>query len=313
MRKISVLMLFFILISASINLFACSDIESNAFPDNGKINIMSSLFPQYDFAKHIAGDKANVVLLLPPATESHMFDLRPADMLNIYNADLFLYTGDYMEPWAGEIVKSIPAGNKLVVVDCSSGIEFIEDEHEHDHDHEDHALDPHIWLNPVFAMMMVDNILDALCQIDAENADYYIQNADDYKNLLKTLDADIFAAIEESQRDVLVFGGRFAYIYFLTHFNLRYVTVYDSCSTNAEPSVKAVTDVTDFIIKNKIPCIYHEEFVKPALAKAIAKQTNITYELFSTAHNVTKADFDNGVTFIDIMYRNLESIKKGLN
>lgn len=325
MRKISILTFFVMLISITIsiiNLSSCSDIKPTAFPDNGKINIMTSLFPQYDFAKHIAGDKANTVLFLPPGTESHMFDLRPVDILNIYNADLFLYTGDYMEPWAGEIIKSIPEENKLFVVDCSKGVELIQSEQEneyddsgdnHNHEQEQHALDPHIWLDPTLAMLMVDNICDALCHIDGDNAEYYIHNADNYKNLLKTLEYDIFAVIEDAERDVLVFGGRFAYIYFLNHFNLKYVSVYDSCSTNTEPSVKAVNDVTDFIRDNGIPCIYHEEFVNPSLAKAIAKAANVSYELFSTAHNVTKADFDSGVTFIDIMYRNLENIKKGLN
>ena len=312
MRKVIILAILTLLL---INIFSCTDIKQNIFPDNGKINIMASLFPQYDFAKHIAGDNANVVLLLPPGTESHMFDPRPSDMYNIYHSDLFLYTGDYMEPWAGEIIKSIPEDNRLVVVDCSNGIELITNEHNDDEDTEDdeHALDPHIWLDPTLAIMMVDNILDALCRIDGENAEYYIQNADNYKIMLQNLDNDIFAAIEEAQRDVLVFGGRFAYIYFLRHFNLKYITVYDSCSTNTEPSVKAVKAITDFIINNKIPCIYHEEFANPRLAKAIAGETNITYELFSTVHNVTKTDFNNGITFIDVMYMNLENIKKGLN
>jgi len=313
MRKINVLVIF--IICMMLNLFSCTDVNANMFPDNGKINIMTSLFPQYDFARHIGGSRTNVILILPPGTESHMFDPRPADMLNIYNSDLFLYTGDYMEPWAGELVKGIPEDNKLVVVDCSKGIEFIHEEYEQNslrHSHE-HAPDPHIWLDPSLAMLMIDNILAALCEIDAENADYYIQNADNYKKTLKTLDEDIFTAIEQAERDVLVFGGRFAYIYFLNRYNLNYVTVYDSCSTNAEPSVKKVNDVTNFIKENKIPCIYHEEFAYPSLARAIAGAANISYELFSTAHNVTKTDFDNGVTFIDIMYRNLENIKKGLN
>ena len=313
MKKINILIAVIIL-SLSAHLYSCTSVDANMFPDNGKINIMTSLFPQYDFARHIAGDKANVLLLLPPGTESHVFDPRPGDMLNIYNADLFIYTGSYMEPWAGEIIRGISQDNKLLVVDCSTGIEYINESEEHDaHSHGEHALDPHIWLDPTLAMLMVDNILEALCQKDYENAEYYIENANNYKNMLQILDDDIFAAIEEAERDVLVFGGRFAYIYFLKRYNLKYVTVYDSCSANSEPSVRKVNDVANFIKENRIPCIYHEEFANPSLAKAIAKQTNITYELFSTAHNITKTDFGNEVTFIDIMYRNLENIKKGLN
>ena len=294
---------------------ACNKTEAKN-DDNGKLKIISTLFPQYDFARQIAGDKADVSLLLPPGTESHSFDPKPGDIVNIYNADLFIYTGKNMEPWTETIIKGVKNTN-LLIVDCSKNIELLtnDDENEDAHDSEDsdHGADAHIWLDPTLCVKMVDNILEALCEKDGANLEYYTANADEYKKKLRKLDEDIFDAIKNAGRDTVVFGGRFAYIYFLNHFGLKYVTAYDSCSSSGEPSVAKIAYVIDFIKENKIPCIYHEELADPKVAKSIAEAANIDCLLFSTAHNLTKGELESGVTFLDIMYSNLDNLKKGLN
>ena len=300
--------------SAIFILSSCTAADAgNNIDDDGKLKIIATLFPQYDFAKQIAGDKANVKLLLPPGVESHTFDPKPGDMLEIYNADLFIYTGENMEPWAQTIIKGVTNDN-LVIVDCSKNIELIndDDEDEHGNEHE-HGADPHIWLDPTLAVKMVGNITDTLCDKDPENSEFYKKNADIYIKRLQKLDDDIFDVIDNAKRNVIVFGGKFSYIYFLRHFNLNYVTAYDSCSTNAEPSMAKILSVITFIKQNNIPCVYYEELSTHQVAKAIAKETGKKSYLFSTGHNVTKSEFDDGITFLDIMYANLENLKKGLN
>lgn len=297
-------------------------------PDGAKLSIVASLFPQYDFARAIAGDKAEVSLLLPPGMESHTFDPKPSDMTKIYGSDLFIYTGKTMEPWADRVIAGMEDGGarNLLVVDASEGISLEGHDHDDDHDDEDgdhddhsdsdahgHEYDPHIWLDPIHAIKMVGNIEEALCQKDPENADYYRANASAYKKELEKLDADITAVVKAGKRDTLVFGGRFAYLYFLKHYGLNYVTAYNSCSTEAEPSIRNMTHVIRYMRENDIPCVFHEEFVDPKVARSIAEQTGASLELFSTAHNVTKDELESGVTFIDIMRGNLSRIEKGLN
>ena len=300
--------LIFIIFLSALLLTACIATDAG---DNtaGKLQIVATLFPQYDFTKQIAGDKANVKLLLPPGTESHGYDPKPSDMLGIYNADLFIYTGKNMEPWAEIIIKSVK-NNNLTIVDCSKNMEVlcVGDRCEHEH-----GADAHIWLDPTKAIQMVENILEALCQKDPENTDFYMQNAEDYIKRLQKLDDDVFDVLKNAKRNFIVFGGRFSYIYFLRHFNLDYTTVYDSCSTNTEPSISKIISVIEFIRQNNIPCIYYEELSDPKAAKLIAKETKTEYLQFSTAHNVTKNEFEEGITFLDIMYVNLENLKKGLN
>jgi len=292
-------------------LSSCTAGTENYDADDGRIKIIATLFPQYDFARQIAGDKANIKLLLPPGVESHTFDPKPSEMIEIYKADLFIYTGENMEPWAQTIINGITDDN-LTVIDCSENIELLHNDNDGDDGHE-HGADPHIWLDPDNAIMMLQNILEALCVKDPENTFFYTQNAIDYAAKLQKLDEDIFDVINNSKRNVIVFGGRFSYIYFLRHFNLDYVTAYDSCSTNAEPSMAKILYVITFIKENNIPCIYHEELSAHQVAKTIAKETGRKSLQFSTAHNVTKKEFDDGITFLDIMYANLENLKKGLN
>jgi zinc transport system substrate-binding protein len=286
-----------------------------------KLLVVASLFPQYDFVRQIAGDKAKVVLLLTPGTESHTFDPTPGDLKTLQKADLFVYTGKVMEPWAGRIVESLDNAS-LLVIDASEGIKLkmgeIHDREENLHDDaaRDHGYDPHVWLDFSLAMTMADNVTRGLCAKDPANADFYKKNAAAYREKLRELDREFLEAVGEaaaaSGRETLVFGGRFAYRYFLDRYGLKYVTAYDSCSTEGEPSLRRIADVIRYITNNGVRAIFHEELVDPRVARSIAEQTGAEPLLFSTAHNVGRDEFEAGITFIDVMRRNLENVKKGL-
>lgn len=282
-----------------------------------RLVVVASLFPQFDFARAIARDRADVTLLLPPGTESHTFDPSPAVMRRIARADLFVYTGKYMEPWAERVVRSV--ADDTAVLDASEGIALVREAHDHDHDHAEGehdahgGYDPHIWLDPRQAMKMADNIERALIALDPDGAAGYRENAARLTAELQRLDDDTTHVVRTAARDTLVFGGRFAYRYFLERYGLHYVTAYRSCSVEAEPGIRDVVAVTRYIREHGISCIYHEEFADPKVARAIAGETGAELLLFSTGHNVTKTELDAGVTFVDIMRRNLENVKKGLN
>lgn len=279
--------------------------------DDGKLTITVSLFPHYDFARQIVGDKAEVTLLLPPGTESHTFDPSTVDVYNITNSDIFIYTGKNMEAWAERVISSLGSDGPIIV-DASSGIELLQNSHS-DHDDHEHSLDPHIWLNPQYASAMVDTILEAICQADPANADFYRANAESYKKELLKLDSDIEAAVKSAQGDTLVFGGRFAYIYFFERYGLNYKSAYKTCSAETEPSLTTIYEISQYIKDNGIQYVFKEELSEGKVAKSIAEQSGAQVLTFSTAHNVTKSEFDSGITYIDIMRSNLEAIEKALN
>ncbi|MBR4261602.1 MAG: zinc ABC transporter substrate-binding protein, partial [Clostridia bacterium] len=213
--------------------------------NNGeKIEVVATLFPQYDFAKQVGGDKVNVTLLLPPGTESHTYEPTPQDMVMIDQSNLFIYTGEEMEPWAENLISGMK--NNINVLDLSKSVELInveefeeehendeehhhheedEDDNEHEHSHEDehhHTYDPHIWLNPQYAVKMVRSIEQELGKIDPDNAEYYKTNADNYIRQIMDLDAEFEETVRNAQNPKLAFGGAFAYAYFVERYSLDF-------------------------------------------------------------------------------------------
>lgn len=305
----------------------CTNIKSN---QTEKIEIIATLFPQYDFAKQIGGDKVNVTLLLPPGSESHTYEPTPQDMININNSSLFIYTGKEMEPWAENLISGIK--NEIRILDLSTTVNLINVEEfeelycngencEHNHAHENeqtehsehnHSYDPHIWLNPQYAIQMVNSILEQLNEIDPENAEYYRNNANEYIRQIQQLDMEIEETVNSAETKKIAFGGAFAYAYFIEKYNLEFISAYQTCGENAEPSTTQVKDVIDYMKNNKIPVIFYKEYTTGNIAKTISESTHSQMLVFHTVHNVSKKELENGATYISIMRQNLENLKIAL-
>jgi zinc transport system substrate-binding protein len=293
---------------------------------SGKLQIVATLFPQYDFARQIAGDKADVTLLLPPGVESHSYEPVPSDIVKIGNSDLFIYTGKDMEAWSQKIIDSIrDNGSKSMVLDVSRGIKLvktadIEAEHQHEggasetetgEDHE-HVYDPHIWTDPQLAKVMVSNIEEALCSLDPQNADYYRQNVRQYQSKLDALDTEFRTIVKNGKRNEIIFGSRFALYYFAEQYGLKYEAAFDSCSSETEPSAKTVARLITAIKEDKIPVIYYAELEDPKVARSISKETGAKMLLFHSCHNVTKKEREKGATYLSLMEQNVKNLKEGL-
>ncbi len=296
-------------IISAVLLFTCLTFGGCA--EKGEKKIIATLFPQYSFARTIAGDNFEVELLLAPGTESHTYDPSTADAFTISNAALFLYTGDEMEPWAGSLLSSL-GKDAPKTVNCSEGVELHEDHTDHDHEAHAHGADPHIWLDMEYACVMADNICEGLCGIDPENADTYRANTEKLKAELMKIDSDFEEMFSEADTKTIVFGGRFSHIYFIELYGLDYISAYKSCDTAADPSLSDIAEVVNYIKSNDVKIIYHEELTDPKVARSIADETGIVLREFSTAHNVTAEQLEKGVTFEDIMRQNLENLREGL-
>lgn len=315
--------LLFSLMSLIVLLVGCESSESTTDSVSDKVKIVTTLFPQYDFARVIGGDKVDVKLLLPAGMESHSYEPTPADIIEINKADLFIYTGESMEQWAHSIIESVDS-DSVHVLDVSKNVPLlepntvVEDEHHHEdeeeaqhseHDGHHHTYDPHIWTSPKNAMIMVNNILEALCEVDPENQAYYETNATDYLNELNTLDAEFEEVVANAKRDTIYHGGRFAMQYLTHDYGIHYV----SAPFEAEPSAALVAQMIKEIKENNIPVIYYEELVDPKIAKMISEETGAQMLLLHSCHNVSKDDFNNGASYLSLMKQNVQNLKVGLN
>ena len=304
------------LIIAVFIMAGCSRQPSASASD--KLAVVVTLFPQYDFVRQIAGDLVELYMLLPPGVESHAYEPSPADMIRIRNADLFIYTGEVMEAWAGRILQSVD----IPVLDLSADFNLCvfddddegeDDNDDHDRHEHDHVLDPHIWTDPRNAIAMVSAIADALCKADPDNADVYRRNAAAYILKLIALDERFESIVSSASRNKLVFGGRFPFYYFVQRYGLEYAAAYDSCSTEAEPSARRIAELMDLIVSEKIPAIYCEELVDPKIARLISEETGAELLLLHSCHNVTAEEFEGGITYLELMERNAVNLEKGLN
>ncbi len=275
-----------------------------------KFTIIATLFPVYDFARQIVGDRATVTLLLPPGVEAHSFEPKPGDMLKIAGADIFLYTGKYMEPWVEKILQGVD-NKKLIVIDTSSGITLMQGTEEPGEHHGHGTYDPHIWLDFTNAQRMVDNILKGLVQQDPLNKDFYTKNAEVYKAGLHDLDKQYNEGLSKCRRDIFVHGGHFAFNYMARRYHLHYISAYAG-SPDAEPTPKKMIELKQIIQNNNIRYIYYEELITPRIADVLAKETGAKLLKLNGAHNITKNELEQGKTFIELMEENLRNLKVGL-
>ena len=287
-----------------------------------QLTVVTTLFPLYDFTKNIVGDKASVTLLLPPGVEAHSFEPKAGDLLRVNTADLFIFIGKFMEPWADNLLKGVD-NKKIIVVDASKCIALVDGENGHRHSQEDgkkhndfgHSnrgkIDPHIWLDLGNARKMVTNILEALAARDPGNKDFYKKNADAYIMKLVDLDMQYNKGFLNCKKNLFVHGGHFAFNYLAKRYNLQYISAYHG-SPDSEPSPQRIISMKKKIQENNIQYIYYEELIAPRLANVLARETGARLLKLHGAHNISKEDFERGISFVAIMEENLKNLKAGL-
>lgn len=290
-----------------------------------KVSIVTTMFAAYDFARQIAGDRADITLLLKPGAESHSYEPSPKDMVAIDNCDIFIYTGGENDDWVDRIVAS--SSNKdMKVIKMLDLVDKYEEEiiegmdhhegHDHhdDHDHEEDTSewDEHVWTDPENAIIISKKIADTLAETDYQGKDYYMGNYENYEKELKELDEDFKNLIDNAVRKEVIFGDRFPLRYFVEAYGLSYYAAFPGCASESEPSARTVAFLIDKVKADKIPVVFTIELSNGNIAKTIADSTGAKVLTFYTCHNISKNDFENGETYLSLMKRNLVTLKEAL-
>ncbi len=299
-----------------------------------KVQIVTTLFPQYDFVKQIAGDTVEVTLLLPPGVEAHAYEPTPHDIVKIQNSDVFIYTGEEMEPWAHKVIETV-GEDHIVVIEAGQGLfdlaaeEYDSDDHDHDsedhdqdaedhdneaedHDHDHSGADTHIWLDPVKAQVMLQNIEAGLVKVIPENAALYSENSRAYQNEIEMLNTAFKEVFSKTESKTIVSGGHFAFGHFIKRYGLEYKSPYVGFAPDAEPTPKRIAELIDFIRESHVRAIFYEELVDPRVATVIADETDAQMLMLHAVHNVSKEELESGASYVEIMKQNLENLKIGL-
>lgn len=298
------------------SLCACSSESSYSNSDSGKLKIISTVFPPYDLARQIAGDNAEISILLPPGSEIHNYEPSAKDMIAIRNCDIFLYIGGENEQWAEKLINSNDTENVTAVklIDYVPALSEDEDEHDHDHEHEhEHETDEHIWTSPKNAQLMLSAVYDAICKVDPSDKQTYTKNKDAYAKQLSDLDNAYRSAVDNAKNKTIVLADKFPFRYLAHEYGLEFSAAFAACSDESEPGVSTMIKLTKTIKENNIPAVYYLEFSSTKIADTLCDETGATKLMLHSCHNVSKQDIENNVSYVDLMKQNLKNLKLTLN
>lgn len=277
---------------------------------SSKIKIIASFYPLYEFSKNIAGEKAEVSVFTPIGIEPHDWEPSTGDLIALKESNVFVYNGGGMEPFVDKIIDSGEYSNVLFV-ETTHGFDLITSDHdESDHEEHDSVYDPHIWLDPMSAKEQVVLIKDALLKVDADNAQYYEDNANAYSIKLDELDSKIRTELSNCKKNTIVpFHNAF------TYFGNRYGIEIHSLSgivPESEATASELKELVDYIKENQVNVVFAEELVDPKLAQVLADEAGAQILLLSPLEGVSQDELVAGTSYIAKMEENLKNIKTAL-
>ena len=304
--------------------------SSGSMSKDGRISVVTTIFPPYDFVREIAGDEVNLTMLLKPGEETHSYEPTPQDIIDIQNSDVFIYTGGENDVWVEDILSSMPESDMLTLrlTDCVDTVEEEEVEgmkgsggHSHAHETEDpqeeeesvHEIDEHVWTSPVNASLIVEHIKDVLSQADPSGSELYAENALAYQEKLVDLDRQFRNIADNAKRDVMIFGDRFPFRYFADEYGLEYYAAFPGCAGDTEPSAATMVFLIEKVREENVPAVLKMELSNDDIANAVAEATGTEVKVFYSCHNLSADDFESGETYLSMMQKNVETLKEVLN
>lgn len=308
----------------------------------GRINVVTSFYPLYDFVQKIGGEHVDVTSLVPAGVEPHDWTPKSRDITSIRNADVFVYQGADFEVWVDSVMKTLD-DSEVVTVEASHGIEMIpgsghshDEEHEedghshgegeghgaddHGHDHDEtaghgeddhghdhsHELDPHMWLSPQYAKQMSLTIKEALVQADPDNEDAYENNYNQHVERLDQLHANYKESLADlSRREIVVSHQAFGY---LAHeYDLEQISIM-GLSADAEPTAQDMKNIRQFVQDNGVKYIFFEELLSDSLANTLARDAGVETLVLNPLEGLTPNQMEAGEDYFSIMEQNLENL-----
>jgi len=281
-------------------LCGCSDAKASVTQNREKITVVTTVFPLYDFARAIGGDLINLKMLIRPGTEVHSYEPLPSDMAAVYDSDLFLYIGGESDKWVDTLLDDGDI-NSLPLINAA---EHTHREHGHDH------TDEHIWTSPDNAVLMLEAICESIIKIDAENADIYRKNCNTYIKRIKEASEQISYTVSKYENPFILVADRFPFEYFTEQYGIEYEAAFGGCAVNTDISLKTMARLTQTIESKNVKAVFCTELSNQNIAKALKELLDVEIIELHSAHNVTLDDFNDGITYVDILCRNAKALEK---
>ena len=293
------------------------------FSSDGKLHIVCTIFPQYDWVRELTKGAQNVevTLLEDSGADLHNFQPSAADKVSILNSDLFVYTGGESDDWARTLLEN--AEKDVRSLDLIEALgeralteeEGIEESGEHGHEHED-EVDEHIWLSVQNAKALVSAIQEELCAVDEGNAALYQSNAASYLAELSALDEAFAKTVSSAKRSVLVFADRYPFRYLAHDYGLTCYAAFSGCSAESEASFATILALVKHVEENALPYVVVLENSTQGIAKQVIDNTKSKDQgilVLNSLQSVTREDIESGATYLGLMKEDLAVLKTALN
>ncbi|MEB3101468.1 metal ABC transporter substrate-binding protein [Ferviditalea candida] len=292
----------------------------------GKVNVITSFFPLYDFAKRIGGEDVNVINLIPTGVEPHDWTPKSKDISEISKAQVFVYNGAGLEGWVGDLLGSITDNKRLVAVEASKGIPLIATNASQFTNETNpgastgkaqglpaQSVDPHTWISPLSAMQMADNIKNGLIKADPAHQKDYLANYEAFIGELQKLHDDFRNSLDAGtlkRHEIVVSHQAFAYL--CRDYGLKQLPIM-GLSPDSEPTAKDLQYISQFVKEHHVTTIFFEELVSDRLAKTLAWDLGIGTAVLNPIEGLTEQQAKAGENYISLMRENLASLLKALN
>ena len=326
--------------------------DVNSLTKDRPLRVVATTFPQYDWMRQIIGERSDVfklTLLMDKGVDLHSFQPSVEDITKIAEADLFVYVGGESDAWVRNALESAPnpkrrdvslmelLGDRVKEEEVVEGMEPPHDAHDEEgahaeeaseldsHDEEEqHAkeeshepLDEHVWLSLKNAQLIVPQLAEALSTLDPQGKKVYEENATKYGEELATLDGEFSQAIASAPAKTLVFADRFPFRYLVDDYGLKYYAPFVGCSTETEASFQTIAFLAKKLDEVKTGRVLVLETSDGAIARTViansrAEGKNATVLSMDSMQSVKGAHLKDGVTYLSIMQKNLDALKKAL-
>jgi len=305
MKKFRKILSFIPLFSIFLLAFALSGCtQTNQQDTMGKIKVVATFYPLYDFAKNIGGERVYVTSLIPSGVEPHEFEPSPSTIKQLNSANVLIYNGAGLEPWLPKLLEGIDNKN-LISADTSKGIQLISTPNP-----AKGGEDPHIWLDPVLAKKQVENIRDTLIQADPEGRSYYENNTNIYLEKLDELDSELRNTMKTcKKRDILITHATLGY--FCKEYNCTQIPI-EGINPEAEPSPADIVKIIEQAKERNITAVFFESLINPKSAQTIAQEIKGTVASFNSVHGLTEEEQKQGKDYLSLMRENIANIKEAL-
>ena len=313
---------------------SCSKSSKTGETSENQVNIVVTTFPCYDFVRAVTVDldNINIKMLIKPGAEIHSYDPTPQDLIAIQKSDLFVYNGGESDKWVFEMLESMgentPKSLRLIESVALLEEEHFEEEHFHEHEEADHhheghsaeelEADEHVWTSPENARKMVDYVAKALEELEidekfsSEDKAKIKENTENYKNKIDEVESEIKKVLESKSEKFIVMGDRFPLQYFAKYYGIEYIAAFSGCSTAVEASTQTISKLIKTVEEKSLPAVFYIELSNHKIADTVAEAAKVaTYQL-NSVQNISKADFDNGETWVSLMKRNALALDKGM-